>query len=199
MKPLRLAVLISGGGSTLLNLLDKIASQELNASVECVIASRPCAGVERSVARGHACEVLSPKTIPTVAAYSEAVFDRCRTKRVDLVLLGGFLSRIEVPADFEGRVMNIHPSLIPAFCGQGMYGHHVHEAVIARGCKVSGCTVHLVDNEYDHGPILVQKVVPVLESDNADSLAKRVFEAECAAYPEAIRMFVGRAGQHSGT
>ena len=85
--------------------------------------------------------------------------------------------------------MNIHPSLIPAFCGQGMYGHHVHEAVLARGCKVSGCTVHLVDNEYDHGPILVQKVVPVLEGDDADALAKRVFAAECEAYPEAIRLY----------
>ncbi len=199
MKPLRLAVLISGGGSTLLNLLDKIALGELNASVECVIASRPCAGVERSVSRGHACEVLSPKMFPSLAAYSQAVFERCRRQGVDLVLLGGFLSRIEVPADFEGRVMNIHPSLIPAFCGQGMYGHHVHAAVIARGCKVSGCTVHLVDNEYDHGPILVQQVVPVLESDNADSLAKRVFEAECEAYPEAIRLFVSRARRHSGT
>ena len=189
MKPLRLAVLISGGGSTLLNLFYTIARGELSASVECVIASRKCAGVERSVASGHACEVLSPKSFPSLAAYSEAVFHRCRSQRVDLVLLGGFLSRIEVPADFEGRVLNIHPSLIPAFCGQGMYGHHVHEAVIARGCKVSGCTVHVVDNEYDHGPILVQKVVPVRADDDADSLAKRVFEAECAAYPEAIRIF----------
>ena len=197
MKPLRLAVLISGGGSTLLNLLDKIAGGELAASVECVIASRECAGVERSVARGHACVVLTPKSFPSVAAYSEAVFERCRNQRVDLVLLGGFLSRIEVPADFEGRVLNIHPSLIPAFCGQGMYGHHVHEAVIARGCKVSGCTVHVVDNEYDHGPILVQRVVPVLSSDDADCLAKRVFEAECAAYPEAIRLYASRIENRS--
>ena len=189
MKPLRLAVLISGGGSTLLNLLDTIARGELSASVECVIASRPCAGVERSVSRGHACEVIAAKQHPSVAELSGVIFDRCRSAKVDLVILGGYLSRLEVPTDFEGRVLNIHPSLIPAFCGQGMYGHHVHEAVIARGCKVSGCTVHVVDNEYDHGPILVQKVVPVLEGDNADSLAKRVFEAECEAYPEAIRRF----------
>jgi len=189
MNPLRLAVLISGGGSTLLNLLDKISLGQLNAAVECVIASRSCAGVEKSAARGHACVVLSPKQFPSVTAFSHAIFERCRAARVDLVILGGFLSRVEVPEDFEGRVLNIHPSLIPAFCGQGMYGHHVHEAVIARGCTVSGCTVHVVDNEYDHGPILVQKVVPVLDDDNADSLAKRVFEAECEAYPEAIQRY----------
>ncbi len=188
-KPLRLAVLISGGGSTLTNLLDSIAAGQLEASVELVIASRKCDGVAKSAARGHSCEIVSPKQFPSITAFSDAIFLRCRQARIDLVILGGFLSRIEVPADFEGRVMNIHPSLIPAFCGHGMYGHHVHEAVIARGCKVSGCTVHLVDNEYDHGPILVQKTVPVLDGDDADSLAKRVFEAECAAYPEAIRQY----------
>lgn len=194
MKPLRLAVLISGGGSTLLNLLDKIDQGELNASVECVIASRKCAGVERSIARGHECEVISARKFAGTAEMSREIFDRCRAAKIDLVILGGFLSRIEVPADFEGRVLNIHPSLIPSFCGQGMYGHHVHEAVLARGCKVSGCTVHVVDNEYDHGPIVVQKAVPVLEHDDADTLAKRVFVAECEAYPEAICLHARQLG-----
>jgi phosphoribosylglycinamide formyltransferase-1 len=194
MKPARLAVLISGGGSTLLNLLDEITAGQLAASVELVIASRPCAGVDRSIQRGHACEVVSPKKFASVEAYSHELFQRCREAQIDLVILGGFLSRITVPNDFEGRVMNIHPSLIPSFCGQGMYGHHVHEAVLARGCKVSGCTVHLVDNEYDHGPILVQKAVPVLADDDADSLARRVFEAECQAYPEAIRQYLREPG-----
>lgn len=192
MKPARLAVLISGGGSTLLNLLDVIAAGELAASVELVIASRSCAGVERSIQRGYPCEVVSPKKFASVEAYSEELFRRCREARIDLVILGGFLSRITVPHDYEGRVLNIHPSLIPSFCGQGMYGHHVHEAVLKRGCKVSGCTVHLVDNEYDHGPILVQKAVPVLPNDDAHSLAKRVFTAECEAYPEAIRNYLAR-------
>ncbi len=192
MPPLRLAVLISGGGSTLTNLLDQIDAGQLEASVVLVLASRRCDGVGRSEARGHSCDVVSPKTYANVAAFSTAIFSRCRAARVDLVVLGGFLSRIEVPSDFEGRVMNIHPSLIPAFCGQGMYGHHVHEAVIARGCKVSGCTVHLVDNEYDHGAILVQKVVPVLVGDDAETLAKRVFAAECEAYPEAIQQYQSR-------
>lgn len=189
MKPIRLAVLISGGGSTLVNILDKIALGKLCATVVCVLASRSCAGVERSAVRGHDCEVISPKHYPSVSSFSSVIFERCRTAEVDLVLLGGFLSLIEIPADFAGRVMNIHPSLIPSFCGRGMYGHHVHEAVLARGCKISGCTVHLVDNEYDHGQILIQKAVPVLENDDADRLAQRVFEAECEAYPEAIRMY----------
>ncbi len=188
-----MAVLISGGGSTLLNLLDTIAADQLSATVELVIASRPCAGIERSLARGHACEIVSPKRFANVTAFSAEIFARCRPVRIDLVILGGFLSRIEVPADYEGRVMNIHPSLIPAFCGHGMYGHHVHEAVLARGCKLSGCTVHLVDNEYDHGPILVQRAVPVLDDDTPDTLAKRVFGAECEAYPEAIRLYAKRS------
>ena len=98
-------------------------------------------------------------------------------------------SSSQVPDDFLGRVMNIHPALIPAFCGKGYYGHHVHEAVLAYGVKVSGCTVHFADNEYDHGPIILQRAVPVLDDDTPDTLAARVFEQECEAYPEAIRLF----------
>jgi folate-dependent phosphoribosylglycinamide formyltransferase PurN len=96
---------------------------------------------------------------------------------------------IRIPADFAGRVINIHPSLIPAFCGKGFHGHHVHEAVLARGSRVTGCTVHFVDDEYDHGPIILQRVVPVDDNDTADQLAARVFAAECEAMPEAIQLF----------
>jgi phosphoribosylglycinamide formyltransferase-1 len=101
--------------------------------------------------------------------------------------MGGFLTHVLIPADFENRVLNIHPALIPAFCGKGFYGSHVHEAVLEYGAKISGCTVHFVDNEYDHGPIILQKVVPVLDDDTPESLATRVFQAECEAYPEALR------------
>ena len=94
-----------------------------------------------------------------------------------------------IPPEFAGRVMNIHPALIPAFCGKGYYGHHVHEAVLAAGVKLTGCTVHFADNEYDHGPIIVQKAVPVLDDDTPETLAARVFEMECEAYPEAIELF----------
>src|SRR5437868_7559018 len=96
---------------------------------------------------------------------------------------------IVIPDDFIGRVLNIHPALIPAFCGKGYYGHHVHEAVLAYGAKVSGCTVHFADNEYDHGPIILQRAVEVRDDDTAETLAARVFAQECEAYPEAVGRF----------
>lgn len=193
-RPIRLVVLISGGGTTLLNFLEKIRVGALSAEIPLVIASRPdCTGIAKCERAGLRCEVISRKSFADTASFSQAIFDHCREVHADLVTLAGFLSLIEIPADFESRVMNIHPALIPAFCGQGMYGHKVHEAVLARGAKISGCTVHFADNRYDHGPIILQRTVPVEEGDTPDSLADRVFTAECEAYPEAIRLF--RAGQ----
>lgn len=186
--PIRLGVLISGGGTTLVNLAERIRDGRLHAEIPLVIASRECTGIARAGELGLACELLVRKTFDNVTRYSNALFDRLRTAGVDLVVLAGFLSRIEIPPDFEHRVINIHPALIPAFCGHGMHGRHVHEAVLARGCKVSGCTVHFCDNEYDHGPIILQRCVPVLDDDTPDTLAARVFEAECAAYPAAIEL-----------
>lgn len=199
-RPIRLAVLISGGGTTLVNFLKKIKAGELNAEVAVVIASREgIAGIERARESGLACDVIARKTFDSIETFSEAIFDRCRAANVDLVTLAGFLSLIRIPPDFERRVLNIHPALIPAFCGKGFHGHHVHEAVLARGVKLSGCTVHFADNEYDHGPILVQHAVPVLEGDTPETLAARVFEAECEAYPEAIRLFAeGRLNLEDG-
>lgn len=190
--PTRIVVLISGSGRTLVNLLEEQAAGRLSIEIPLVIANRDCTGVERAIAAKLACEVVRPKDFGSIEKFSAAVFDRCRSVRADLVVLAGFLAKLQVPGDFEGRVMNIHPALIPAFCGQGMYGHHVHEAVLKRGCKVSGCTVHLVDNEYDHGPILLQKVVAVCADDTPDTLAARVFEQECIAYPDAIRQWQQR-------
>jgi phosphoribosylglycinamide formyltransferase-1 len=186
--PIRLGVLISGGGTTLVNLAKRIRDGRLHAQIPLVIASRECTGIARTGELGLACELLARKSFDNVTRYSDALFDRLRTAGVDLVVLAGFLSRIEIPADFEHRVINIHPALIPAFCGHGMHGRHVHEAVLARGCKVSGCTVHFCDNEYDHGPIILQRCVPVLDDDTPDTLAARVFEAECEAYPAAIEL-----------
>jgi phosphoribosylglycinamide formyltransferase 1 len=117
------------------------------------------------------------------------VFQPCREAGVQLVVMGGFLKHVLIPADFEHRVMNIHPGLIPAFCGQGFYGHHVHQAVLDYGAKISGCTVHFADNQYDHGPIILQRTVPVLDDDTPEALAARIFEQECEAYPEAVRLF----------
>ncbi len=189
-SPLRLGVLISGGGTTLVNFLDKIKAGELNAEIALVIASRPdCGGIAKAEAAGVSCHVVPRGEHADVTSFSQAIFDHCRAANVDLVTLAGFLAMIEIPDDFQHRVMNIHPALIPAFCGQGMYGHHVHEAVLARGCKVTGCTVHFADNEYDHGPIILQRCVPVEANDTPDTLSARVFKTECEAYPEAIRQY----------
>lgn len=197
-RPIRLGVLISGGGSTLANLLDKITAGELAAEVPLVIASRAdCGGVARARNAGLRCEVVDRKEFADVAGFSQVLFDLCRRARVDLVTLAGFLSLIQVPDDFLFRVMNIHPALVPAFCGRGFYGHKVHEAVLQRGVKVSGCTVHFADNHYDQGPIIVQSCVSVHDDDTPETLAARVFAAECQAYPEAIRLYAaGRLEIH---
>ena len=187
---LRLAVLISGGGTTLKNFIDQIAAGKLDAQIKIVISSSPAAGGLRFAADAQIpFIVLDRKDFESTEAFSRALFARCRAAAVDLVLLGGFLKLISVPPDFEGRVMNIHPALIPNFCGQGFYGRKVHAAVLAAGAKESGCTVHFVDNQYDHGPIILQRSVPVLPDDTPESLAHRVFEVECETYPEAVRRF----------
>lgn len=188
--PLRLAILLSGSGRTLENLLESIGSGRLPASVEVVIASRgDVRGVEIARRAGLPTRVM-PQGTHSTAAWSTEIFSACRAARVDLVVMAGFLKLVEIPADFTGRVINIHPALLPAFGGHGYHGMHVHRAVLDRGCTVSGCTVHLVDNEYDHGRILLQKTVPVLPDDTPESLAARVFAVECHALPEAIIRFV---------
>jgi len=189
-NPLRLAVLVSGGGTTLQNFLDRCADGRLPAQVVLVVASRGDAfALERARRAGVKAVAIERKETGSLEEFSRRIFEQCRRERAELVCLAGFLQLVEVPDDFRGRVMNIHPALIPAFCGKGYYGHRVHEAVLASGAKVSGCTVHFADNEYDHGPIILQRPVPVLDDDTPDSLARRVFEQECEAYPEAVRLF----------
>jgi formyltetrahydrofolate-dependent phosphoribosylglycinamide formyltransferase len=189
-QPIRLAVLLSAGGTTLQNLLHHVADGRLRAQIALVISSRSDAfGLRRAEAAGVPAAVVERKQCASRAEFSECIFDLCRRAQADLVCLAGFLQLLHIPDDFQGRVMNIHPALIPAFCGKGYYGHRVHEAALAYGVKVSGCTVHFADNVYDHGPIILQRVVPVLDSDTPDGLAARVFEQECEAYPEAIRLF----------
>jgi len=190
MSNLRLAVLLSGNGTTLQNLLDRIADGQLRAEVVLVVSNRCDAfGLERAARAGIPAAVVERSDCSSRDEFGRRIFDLCRGARVALVCLGGFLQLLPVPDDFADRVMNIHPALIPAFCGKGFYGHRVHEAAIETGVKVSGCTVHFADNVYDHGPIILQRVVPVLDDDTPDTLAARVFELECEAYPEAIRLF----------
>ncbi|RMG04739.1 MAG: phosphoribosylglycinamide formyltransferase [Planctomycetota bacterium] len=188
-RPIKLAVLISGGGTTLKNLIDKIDAGQLNAQIVVVISNTPHAkGLRFAEEAGIEHHVLDWNRYESPEKFSQDVFALCRSKRAKLVVLAGFLKKLVIPNDFFGRVVNIHPALIPAFCGKGFYGRHVHEAVLKYGAKLSGCTVHFADNEYDHGPIILQKVVPVLDDDTPETLAARVFEAECEAYPEAIRL-----------
>ena len=194
--PLRLAVMLSGAGRTLANLLDHIRAGRLPASVAVVISNRVGAGGVAIAEAAGIPPVVHPRAGRPVADWSRELFDICRSFRVDLVVMAGFLERVEVPADFAGRVVNIHPSLLPAFGGQGFHGLHVHRAVLDRGCTVSGCTVHLVDDEYDHGHILLQQAVPVLPGDTPESLAARVFAAECATLPAAIAAIAANRSRH---
>jgi len=182
----RLVVLLSGSGRSLANLIETIAAGRLRASIALVVASRgDVRGVEVARAAGIPTEVISPRGT-LAAAWSEEIFAACRKAVPDLVVMAGFLHLLQIPPDFSGRVINIHPSLLPAFGGQGFHGLHVHRAVLARGCTISGCTVHLVDDQYDHGRIILQRAVGVHADDTPEALAARVFAAECSALPEAI-------------
>ncbi len=194
---LKLAALISGGGRTVLNLYECIRNGTLDAEISVVVSSRGDAkGVERARAAGLNTIVVERRMLDDDAFQKElsnAVGDP------GVVCMAGFLSLWRIPESLAGKVINIHPALLPDFGGKGMYGRHVHEAVIKAGRVVSGCTVHYCDNEYDHGPIILHREVAVRPSDTVDSLAARVFDEECIAYPEAIRLIAdGRVRYESG-
>lgn len=189
-RTLRIGVLISGGGTSLLNLQKEIEAGRLDARVVKVIASRrKAAGVERAREAGLPVEVISRKPYADDEAYSAAIRERLAAADVELAVLAGFLRKFLPGKDFAGRCINIHPSLIPAFCGKGFYGARVHQAVWEKSCKVSGCTVHLVDDHYDEGPILLQKAVAIDDRDRPEDIQRKVFAKECEALPEAVQLF----------
>jgi phosphoribosylglycinamide formyltransferase-1 len=189
-RRLPIAVLISGGGTTLKNLLDQSRAGKLDIDLRLVVSSNPEAkGLEFARERTVPTCIVERHRCDSDDSFSRPIFDACRGHGAELVVMGGFLKFVPIPADFTDRVMNIHPALIPAFCGPGFYGLRVHQAVLASGVKVTGCTVHFVDNQYDHGPIILQRAVEVRENDSPESLQHRVFEQECLAYPEAIRLY----------
>lgn len=182
-----IAVLISGGGTTLRNLLAKIEAGNLPIDIRLVVSSNSAArGLQYAAEAGIPSLVVEKSKATTDAAFSEAIFGPCREAGVQYVVMGGFLKHVLIPPDFENRVINIHPALIPAFCGHGMYGLRVHQAVLEYGAKLTGCTVHFVDNQYDHGPIILQKSVEVMSADTPELLQARVFAAECEALPQAL-------------
>lgn len=183
----RLAVLFSGGGTTILNLQDHIEDGKLDADIVLAIASRnDIAGIDR----------LADRNIEVAVAKQECDSDTIMDEKIqawlqeaqpDLILLCGYLRLLPIELWMQGRVLNIHPSLLPDFGGKGMFGIHVHEAVIESGKFESGCTVHYVDDEYDHGPTIIQKTCSVSGDDTPQTLASKVFALECIAYPEAIK------------
>ena len=188
--PFPVVVMLSAGGTTLQNLLDRIAAKTLDIDIVHVISNRRDAyGLERAKTAGIPASVIERKAFASVDEFAAANFAACRQAGAKLVALAGYLQLLRIPEDFTHRVVNIHPSLLPSFGGKGMYGHFVHEAVLKFGAKVTGCTVHFADNEFDHGPIISQSVIDVLPGDDPDTLAKRVFDAECEAYPKAIAAF----------
>jgi phosphoribosylglycinamide formyltransferase-1 len=193
-QPFRICVLISGGGTTLKNLIDEKSKGELRADIVQVISNNPEAvGLQFALDANLETQIINHRDFRGVQPFSDTIFDQCRTVQADLVVMAGFLRRLVIPTDFANRVINIHPSLIPAFCGKGHYGQRVHEAVIQNGCKISGCTVHFVDDHYDHCPIIAHRTVPVLDDDTPDTLAKRVFVQECQVYPEVINWIAAQA------
>jgi formyltetrahydrofolate-dependent phosphoribosylglycinamide formyltransferase len=188
--PLRIAVLLSGAGTSLENLLVQIEAGEVPGRVVLVLASKEGAGgLERARRRGIHAAAVPRKQFRDAKAFNDALHAELERHEPDLVLLLGFLSPFELRGRYEGRALNVHPALIPAFSGQGFYGQRVHEAVIAAGVKLSGATVHFVDEEYDHGPIVLQRSVPVLDDDTPESLAARVQALERELVPEAVRLF----------
>jgi len=191
----RVAVFVSGTGRHLENIAQLSADGKLDCEVGLVIANK--AGIralERAERFGLEALVLDPERALSRAEFSAQAFAAVERAGCELVVLAGFLRMLTIPDDWQDRTLNIHPSLLPAFGGKGFYGAHVHRAVLERGCEFTGCTVHYVDNEYDNGPILLQRVVPVQEGDTVDTLAARVFAEEELALPAAIeRHFARRA------
>ncbi len=186
---LRVAVLISGSGSTLRNLLEYSAAGKLHAEIVGVAASRDCSGLEHAKSFGVPCAVV-PRGRPfDVEDFSARMTTQLDQWRPDLIALGGFLSLYIIPPQYLNRVINIHPALLPGFGGKGMYGDHVHEAVLESGAKVTGCSVHVVNNEYDAGPVLAQRAVPVMEGDTVETLGERVRATERELYPQVIQWF----------
>jgi phosphoribosylglycinamide formyltransferase-1 len=188
VEPLPIAVLISGGGTTLRNLIEYQQSGCLDVDFRCVVSSKLSAlGLEHARKANIPTEIISRKQFPAAEEHSQAMFRCLRNYGAKLVVMAGYLELLLIPDDFQNRVINIHPSLIPAFSGKGFYGLRVHQAAIDYGVKISGCTVHFVDNEFDRGPIIAQLTCPVDEDDTPESLQARVFAKECELLPQVVQ------------
>jgi len=184
VSPARLCVMISGGGRTLTHIHQLIEQKALNARIHLVIASRPCAGVGRSRALGYH-TIIEPGQIPR-----DRLGEILRQHAIDWVVLGGYLQLVRIPPGYEHRVVNIHPALLPRHAGAGMFGDRVHSAVLASADRLSGCSVHLCDERYDHGPLVLQRTCPVYRTDTVRTLSRRVFALEREAYAAALQLLI---------
>ncbi|UCE18854.1 MAG: phosphoribosylglycinamide formyltransferase [Gemmatimonadota bacterium] len=192
MRKINLGVLASGRGSNLQSIIDATERGEVDAEVRIVISNNSKAyALERARNHNIAAVHLSHKQFESGDAFDDALIEMLKKHGVELVVLAGYMKLIspKVCEAYRHRILNIHPALLPSFGGKGMYGMHVHEAVIESGAKISGLTVHIVDEQYDHGPIVLQKTVPVRDDDDPDSLAARILPEEHKMYPEAIQLF----------
>ncbi len=189
--PLRIAVLLSGSGTTLQNLIDRIEKGQLGGvEVTAVVSSKPSAfGLERARRHGIPGHAVDRRAYRDAHAFNNALHRVLEGCNPDLLVLAGFLSMLELRERYVGRAMNIHPALIPAFSGKGFYGERVHKAVLDYGVRLTGVTVHFLDEEYDTGPIILQETVPVLDDDTPETLARRVQEKERELFPRAIQLF----------
>lgn len=190
---MKLAVFASGRGSNFQAILNAIATQRLRAQVALCVSNRSEAGaLQIARAAQIPVAVIEEKTFANTSEYANALLRQLAKHEVNFIALAGFMRKIpvEIVRLFRHRIINIHPALLPSFGGKGLYGHRVHEAVLAYGCKVSGATVHFVDEEYDTGPPILQRCVAVLENDTPETLAARVLEIEHQIYPEALQLFV---------
>lgn len=188
--PLNLAVLLSGSGRTLQNLIDRIEEGSLDAVIKLVISGQSGAyGLERARRAGIPAFCIDRKKHSDFGDFAQKIYTHVEKHAIDLIVLAGFSHLFPVKSGWENRIMNIHPALIPSFCGKGFYGMKVHEAAVDYGVKISGCTVHFVNGEYDRGPIILQSAVPVKDGDTPSVLAEKVFREECRLYPEAVKLF----------
>lgn len=199
----RIAVLCSGGGTNLQAVIDAVEAGKIDGEIVLVLSNASKAfALERARKHGIPAVFVSKKEAGSAEAFNDILLEKLREAKADLVVLAGYLPIVgsQIVRAYPHQIINIHPALIPAFCGPGMYGHHVHEAVLAYGAKISGATTHFVDEQVDHGGVILQKSVPVLEGDTPDTLAARVLTVEHEILPESVRLFcagkLGVDGRH---